>query len=353
MATSTPKISKNDRQRGLKTNFLRLSDASAATTTDYAEVICGDGAPSGAYGRAAGSTMLYMRKDASSVSAAVYITVDGGTNWVASQALDAELSAIAGLTSAANKIIRFTGSGTAELIDCTAAGAALLDDAAASNQRTTLGLVIGTDVQAYDVELAALAGLTSAADKLPYFTGSGTAGLADLTAAGRALLDDADASAQRTSLGLAIGTNVQAYDASLTALASYGLDRVLLATVTSAGGSGGATAGTLSIQLKRLDGTTNPAAARQIVVLAQSSQYQPGGQPVFTVTFGSATTGSIIASGNGWALCETDAAGAFVCVPSDSADETIYLRAYTAGALADLSKSATIFSNSDDATWAA
>jgi len=73
---------------------------------------------------------------------------------------------------------------------------------ATTNVFQAAGLTIGTNVQAYDAGLTSIAGLTTAADKMIYTTASDTYAVTALTSAGRALLDDASASAQRTTLGL-------------------------------------------------------------------------------------------------------------------------------------------------------
>lgn len=89
------------------------------------------------------------------------------------------------------------GAGNVEEIALTAAGRAILDDANAAAQRVTLGLEIGVNVQAYDADLVTWAGLTPSANA-------------------QSLVTAADYAAMRVLLGLVIGTNVQAYDADLT-----------------------------------------------------------------------------------------------------------------------------------------
>ena len=198
------------------------------------------------------------------------IIVGDGSNFVlesgatARASLDAQqrndiLDDLAGLTQAADKGMYFDSSSTAATFDLTAAGRALLDDADASAQRTTLGLgsiatqdssnvsisggsisgitdlaivdggtgasdastartnlgvAIGSDVQAHGDILDDLSGLTQAANKGVYFDSATTAATFDLTSAARDLLDDADAAAMRATLGLVIGTDVAAADSS-------------------------------------------------------------------------------------------------------------------------------------------
>lgn len=63
--------------------------------------------------------------------------------------------------------------------------------------------------QPLDATLTALAGISTSADQLIYATGSDSFAMASLTPFGRSLVDDADASAARTTLGMGTSAAIQ------------------------------------------------------------------------------------------------------------------------------------------------
>lgn len=90
-----------------------------------------------------------------------------------------------------------------------------------------------SSLQPLDASLTAYAALTTAADKGIYFSGADTPVTFDLTSAMRTLLGSASNSAFRTAVGLAIGTDVQAYNSNLTTWAAKTCPSGTIADLTS------------------------------------------------------------------------------------------------------------------------
>lgn len=114
---------------------------------------------------------------------------------------------------------------------------------------TAAGARSNLDVQQLDTELTGLAGVTSAADKVPYFTGSGTAAVATLTSFLRTVLDDTDAATARGTLGLGTISTQAANSVTISGGAITGITDLAVAD----GGTGASTA---------TDARTNLSAAK-------------------------------------------------------------------------------------------
>jgi len=130
-------------------------------------------------------------------------------------------------------------------------------------------------------------------------------------------------------------------------------DAIPAVTITAPNATGGGTTSALSITATRLGGAAL-TSARQMVINCSTTQYNTK-SALGSCTFGSATQGSIIASGAGWALIETTAAGAFACTLTNTVDETVYISvAHASAGVSNTAKGTVgVFSPVTTTTWSA
>lgn len=163
-----------------------------------------------------------------------------------------------------------------------------------------------------------------------------------MTGADKTKLDGIEAAADVTDSG-----NVAAAGAMMVS-DIYAVDAVI--AVANAGG--GATDAALTLQLNDLDGAAI-TAAKVVMIIAAAANYAGMAAVSTHPTFATATAGSILGSGSGWACVKTSAAGAFACTVTNASDETLYFTACTPNGGADAVANAAIVRGCipDAATW--
>lgn len=133
--------------------------------------------------------------------------VTSQADWEALPALLSGFTAGKASSAQVNKAIRQASFIAAALAQYTAnkSGLDVLDDGDLNGFISKMGTAFGKDFQALDATLSALAGLATGANKLPYFTGNDTAAQTDLTSVGRDIIGKKTIADILTYLGLGEG----------------------------------------------------------------------------------------------------------------------------------------------------
>lgn len=134
--------------------------------------------------------------------------VTSQADWEALPALLSGFTAGKASSAQVNKAIRQASFIAAALAQYTAnkSGLDVLDDGDLNGFISKMGTAFGKDFQALDATLTALAGLATGANKLPYFTGTDTAAQTDLTSVGRDIIGKNTIADILTYLGLGEGS---------------------------------------------------------------------------------------------------------------------------------------------------
>lgn len=134
--------------------------------------------------------------------------VTSQADWEALPALLSGFTAGKASSAQVNKAIRQASFIAAALAQYTAnkSGLDVLDDGDLNGFIAKMSAAFGKDFQALDATLTALAGLTTGANKLPYFTGTDTASQTDLTSVGRDIIGKGTIADILTYLGLGEGS---------------------------------------------------------------------------------------------------------------------------------------------------
>lgn len=151
-----------------------------------------------------GSITLMTKNDFKAFATDRNANVMSQEEWEALPALLSGFTAGKASSAQINKVIRQASFIAAALAQYTAnkSGLDVLDDGDLNGFISKMGTAFGKDFQALDATLTALAGLETGANKLPYFTGNDTAAQTDLTSVGRDIIGKKTIADILTYLGL-------------------------------------------------------------------------------------------------------------------------------------------------------
>ncbi|MBW7431601.1 hypothetical protein J9A09_00940 [Escherichia coli] len=194
-----------------------------------------------------GSITLMAKNDFKAFATDLNANVMSQEEWEALPALLSGFTAGKASSAQVNKVIRQASFIAAALAQYTAnkSGLDVLDDGDLNGFISKMGTAFGKDFQALDATLTALAGLETGANKLPYFTGNDTAAQTDLTSVGRDIIGKNTIADILTYLGLGDVNsgrllNVQVFTSSGLYTPTPGTKKAIV-EVQGAGGAGAGT----------------------------------------------------------------------------------------------------------------